>query len=219
MELYHVLNRGVDKRKIFLDPQDHARFVHDLYEFNDTAPAMEYSRRDVGPRRSHIRRRLVEIHGWVLMRNHYHLLLSELIDGGMTRFLMKLNVGYAKYFNEKYSRSGTLFQGRTKKILIEYEAHSLYILHYVHLNPLDYLTGAAKWRERDKGVIKSAKEALKYLDGYRWSSYLDYCGRKNFPSILTKHRFENERGNYKKTLEEYLRDGEAFPIAGPLALE
>lgn len=137
----------------------------------------------------------------------------------MALFLMKLNVGYAKYFNEKYSRSGTLFQGRTKKILIEQEAHFLYILHYVHLNPLDYLTGATGWRERDRNSIKNAKEALRYLEEYRWSSYLDYCSKKNFPSILTKSRFGNGLESYKKTLEKYLQDLELFPVVGHLALE
>jgi putative transposase len=210
MKLYHVLNRGVDKRKIFLDSQDYARFVHNLYEFNDTAPAQAYSRRDsyVGPTRSYIRERLVEIHGWVLMQNHYHILLSELVENGIPRFLMKVNVGYAKYFNERYERSGTLFQGRTKKILVDNNAHFLYMLHYVHLNPLDYLTGAEKWRERDEGAVKDAKKALEYLNGYRWSSYLDYCGKKNFPSILTKDLFEDAQGEYQKTLEEHLGDSE-----------
>jgi len=221
MELHHVLNRGVDKRKIFLDSQDYARFIHDTYEFNDTAPAQSYERRlpNVGPTRSYIRERLVDIHGWVLMKNHYHLLLSELIDGGITRFLMKLNVGYAKYFNERYERSGTLFQGRTKKVLIKHEAHFLYILHYVHLNPLDYLTGAAEWRERDKNSIENTVEALKYLNGYRWSSYLDYCGKKNFSSVLTKDLFENVFGNYQKEIENYLKDAETPMITDPSVFE
>jgi len=142
------------------------------------------------------------------MQNHYHILLSELVENGIPRFLMKVNVGYAKYFNERYERSGTLFQGRTKKILVDNNAHFLYMLHYVHLNPLDYLTGAEKWRERDEGAVKDAKKALEYLNGYRWSSYLDYCGKKNFPSILTKDLFEDAQGEYQKTLEEHLGDSE-----------
>ena len=63
-----------------------------------------------------------------MMKNHYHLLLSELVENGMSLFLRKLNVGYAKSFNEKYERVGTLFQGRTKKILIENDAHFNYII-------------------------------------------------------------------------------------------
>src|SRR3989338_1543698 len=214
MELYHVLNRGIDERKLFLNSSEYVRFIHNLYEFNDVAPAIGPIRRNisdtnVGPRRSYIRKRLVEIHGWCLMRDHYHLLISELIEGGLIKFMMKVNVGYAKYYNERYGRHGHLFQGKTKKIFIERESHFLYILHYLHLNPRDYLTGAKKWRERDKGSIKNTEEALKYLNEYRWSSYLDYCGKKNFPSILTKNLFRDMFGNYQEVVKDYLKDAEA----------
>lgn len=209
MELHHVLNRGIDGRKLFIDSRDCARFVHNLYEFNDIAPATEYSRRDtdVGHPMSHIRKGLVKIHGWCLMRDHYHLLISEMFEGGLTKFMKKINIGYAKYYNERYKRHGHLFQGKTKKVLLERNAHFLYILHYVHLNPLDYLAGATKWRVRDKGSVKNVREALEYLDGYRWSSYLDYCGKKNFPSILTKSLFNDAPGTeYSSELRDYLTD-------------
>ena len=88
-----MLNHSIEGRKLFLDSQDYARFVHNLYEFNDAAPAVEFSRADVGPPRSYIRKRLVEIHGWCLMKDHYHLLISELVKGGMVKFMMKVNVG------------------------------------------------------------------------------------------------------------------------------
>ncbi|MFA6408077.1 MAG: hypothetical protein WCW36_01195 [Candidatus Paceibacterota bacterium] len=214
MELWHALNRGVDGRDLFLDSRDCIRFVHNLYQFNDRAPATELPRRrspdsaNVGFRKSHTREKLVDIHGWVLVKNHYHLLLSERVEGGISLFLRKVNVGYANYFNERYGRKGTLFQGRTKKILIEREAHFLYILHYLHLNPLDYLEGTENWRVRSKNGIKNMKEALEYLDSYRWSSYLDYSGKKNFPSILTTSFFKEALGDPHKSLIEYLKDAE-----------
>lgn len=223
MELYHVLNHSIEGRNLFLDSQDYARFVHNLYEFNDTAPALEYSRRDsanvdVGHQKSYIWKRLVKIHGWCLMKDHYHLLISELVEGGLIKFMMKINIGYAKYYNERYGRHGHVFQGKTKKLLIKNEVHFLYILHYLHLNPLDYLKGAAKWRERDKSYIRNAKEALEYLGGYRWSSYLDYCGKKNFPSILTKNLFGEMFGNYREAIKDYLRDAETS-LTADLTLE
>ncbi len=216
MELYHVLNRGVEGRNLFLDSQDYARFVHNLYEFNDSAPADNLTRlfdptgmRDfVNPSFRKPRKLLVKLHGWCLMKNHYHLLLSERIEGGMSKFLRKLNVGYANYFNERYGRHGTLFQGRTKKLRIERDAHFLYILHYVHLNPLDYLKGAEEWRIRDTGSVKSASAALAYLETYRWSSYLDYAGAKNFPSVLTTSLFQEAPGEYRSSLRDYLHDAE-----------
>lgn len=213
MELWHVLNRGVDGRHLFLDSQDYARFVHNLYEFNDATPSYNRRRRfdpsgmfDFVSRTSE---QLVDIHGWVLMKNHYHLLLSERSEGGITLFLRKLNIGYANYFNERYARKGTLFQGRTKKILIRSHAHLFYILHYLHLNPLDYLQGAQEWRIRSKNGIRNIREVLEYLESYRWSSYLDYIGKKNFPSILTTSFFKKILSNPQVALKEYLRDAEA----------
>lgn len=219
MELYHALNRGVEKRQIFLDTQDRARFVHDLYEFNDSAPAdnsrrlspmielrsQSYGKRDC----------IVQIHGWCIMGNHYHLLLSELKENGISLFLKKLNIGYAMYFNEKYKRIGSLFAGRTKKIRITSDAHFLHILHYIHLNPLDLLKGAASWRTLE---IRDSKQALMHLETYRWSSYLDYCGRKNFPSIITKELFGDIFKNYKKTIASYMRDIEISSLK-PFLLE
>lgn len=220
MDIYHVLNRGVDKRDIFLDSQDYARFVHELYEFNDTRPADNLHRlfnpgmkelRTPSFRRP--REMLVDIHGWCLMKNHYHLLLSERTEGGITRFLRKLNIGYAMYFNQRYERSGTLFQGRTKKVRVAQHAHALYILHYIHLNPLDYLEGAGEWRERDKGRLHDTREALRYLDQYRWSSYLDYASKKNFPSLIRTALFADILGDYPASIKAYLNDHAMLPFS------
>lgn len=215
MELWHALNRGVDGRDLFLEDRDYVRFVHNLYVFNDNAPASPnsgYFFKSMDLRNPYFERpreRLVEIHGWCLMKNHYHLLLSELVENGISLFIRKLNVGYANYFNERNRRKGTLFQGRTKKILVENDAQFNYILHYIHLNPLDYFPGAEEWRVRSHAGIKNAKDALAHLDTYRWSSYLDYVGKKNFPSILTTSLFRDALGQYSGALREYLNDAEA----------
>lgn len=192
-----------------MDSQDYARFVHDLYEFNDTSPASEFLHPSIpemsGRTTSRHREQLVDIHGWNLNENHYHLLISERIENGLTLFLRKLS-GYSRYFNERHKRRGSLMQGRTKKVRIEKEAHFLYILHYIHLNTLDKIPGFTKWRERDGGNVKNAQEALKYLHDDRWSSFDDYCGIPNFPSILTKELFEDSPGDYENELEAYLEN-------------
>ena len=221
MELYHVFNRGVEKRSLFLDDQDRHRFVHDLFIFNDSKPAENteyfYSRatRSVesidlrGRYEREKRKRIVDIHAWCLMGNHYHLLLSPIIDGGISKFLMKLNVGYAKYFNERYKRTGTLFQGRTKKVRILTDAHFLHILHYIHLNPLDFLKGSENWRNLR---IANATAAMKHLENYRWSSFKDYCGIRNFPDVVTTDLFGDTFRNYKKEISRYLKDLDLEPI-------
>ena len=206
MDIYHALNRGVDKRTLFIDTQDYARFVHDMFEFNTDKPAVHTNRNsmvDIVGRPSP-GNKIVELHGWCLMSNHYHLLLGKLIEGGLSLFLRKLNVGYAKYFNERYKRSGTLFQGRTKKILIDRDAYMLHILNYIHFNPLDISKTSQDWRSRS---IPNSNEALLLLDNYRWSSYLDYCGKKNFPSILTTSLFQDIfQNDYKAQVQRYLSD-------------
>jgi len=217
MELYHVLNRGVDKRRIFMDDGDRVRFVHDMFEFNDTQAATNTLRRmemnDFVSRS--FRESIVEIHGWCLMPNHYHLLISEVAEGGLTLFIRRLNIGYAKFFNDKYKREGALFQGRTKKIQITSDPHFLHILHYIHLNPLDLQESSKAWRELR---VTDARDALQHLDGYRWSSFLDYCERKNFPSIIATELFKDVFRNYRKSIQTYLKDIELSDIR-PLLLE
>ena len=205
MELYHVLNRGVEKRTIFMDDRDRFRFVHGLGLFNTAKPAtnttylLENDYIDFVSRYG--KDPIVDIHAWCLMKNHYHLLLSERVEKGITLFIRKLNVGYARYFNERYKRSGYLFQGRTKKILIHSDAHFFHILHYIHLNPLDYLPSARQWRNDRVGDGGKAKA---HLEKYRWSSLADYRGQKNFPSILTMDFFKESIGNITRETMSYL---------------
>lgn len=180
MEVWHVLNRGVDKRDIVMDEQDRVRFIHDLFAMNDA----NYVKHISQPQRrntsfAYKRDCLVTIHAFCLMNNHYHLLLSEVKESGISLFLQKFNMGYAKYFNEKYTRTGALWQGKTKKILIEKDGHYLHIPYYIHLNPLDY--SFPEWRS---GTVQDTAKAIEQLASYRWSSFLDYCGQRNFPSVI-----------------------------------
>lgn len=203
MDFFHVLNRGTDKRKITTDDRDRMRFMHDLYAFNDKNPSLhphQPGRETEGTKRE----LLVHVHAFALMPNHYHLLLSELSDGGISLFMQKLNMGYTKYFNERHERSGTLWQGKYKKILIERDAHFMYIPFYIHLNPLDMVM--PEWR---KGKVKNPRKALEHLRAYRWSSHLDYLGIKNFPSITNRQEilggFE-KAGAYEKEIVSIISD-------------
>ncbi len=216
MTFYHILSRGVDKRKIFLDEEDYFRAIHDLFEFNDEEPAgdiyyifqkqqyRDVGRPDIGRRERKPRKLLVNIHAFCLIPNHYHLLLSPVAENGIPLFMKKFNGGYAKYFNEKYERKGTLFEGRYKKIIIKDEAHFIHLPYYIHLNPLDLIM--PEWRD---GRLRGYKKALKFLQSYRWSSHLDYLGKKNFPSIINRELlldfFGGHKG-YEKSIKEWLKD-------------
>jgi len=212
--IVHVLSRGVDKRKIFLDEQDYFRFVHDLFEFNDQEWVNNIFYRFQRSKQSNDiashyiekkpRKLLVDILAFCLMPNHYHLLLTSRIDNGISKFMKKLNMGYAKYFNEKYEREGTLFEGRYKSIPVTREAHFIYIPYYIHLNPLDL--NFPEWRNKE---IKDYKAAMNFLENYRWSSFPDYIGKKNFPSV-TNREFLNEFfggvKQYKKDTLQWLKE-------------
>ncbi len=178
-EVYHLYNRGVEKRKVFMDESDYFRFIHGLFEFNDTAPALNLYHKtefnEVGLRKIEAlrsqRHLLVEILSFCLMPNHYHLMVRSKKSSGITEFMRKLGTGYTNYFNQKYDRVGALFQGKYKSKIIDTNEHLAYLPYYVHLNPLSLENFSSK------------KETFEFLEKYRWSSHLDYSGKKNFPSI------------------------------------
>lgn len=218
-EIVHTLNRGVDKRKIFLNDQDRLRFIHDLFEFNDkewvesTSYAFRTSRAftDIAKRKRRKRKLLVEVLAFCLMPNHYHLLLQPKSEGSIPAFMKKLNMGYAKYFNEKYERNGTLFEGRYKSVRVSNDTHFIHLLYYIHCNPLDLIV--PEWRRRE---MSDDQKAIEFLASYRWSSHLDYMGKKNFPSVTNREflleYFGGEEG-YAASFRDWLRDFDAARIA------
>jgi len=196
-----------------MDKQDHLRFIHDLYEFNNQERVEStylkfhnYSTDnniDLKPDKEP-RKLLVDILAFCLMPNHYHLLLSPRGEGSIPQFMHKVNMGYSKYFNQKHERVGTLFQGPYKHISVTNEIHFLHLPFYVHFNPLDL--SYPEWRENK---ISNPKKALEFLKSYRWSSHLDYLGIKNFPSVLNMKPLMEIFGNnkdYQKLVENYLKD-------------
>jgi len=200
MDIYHIVNRGVGKCNIVNDDTDRFRFVHSLFIFNDSNP-LDSNHRRVGftvPTAS--RKPLLHIHAWCLMNNHYHLLVSPINDDSVTisKFMKKLNMGYARYFNERNNRSGYLWQGRYKKILIENDAHFIHIPYYIHLNPLDYTH--KQWRT---GKIQDCTAAQSVLNAYRWSSHSDYSGKRNFPSVINPELLANTHGQGEEYQKKY----------------
>ncbi len=228
MEIFHVMSRGVDKRKIFIDDQDRFRFVHDLFEFNDQASVnnlffrfhQKTKTNDIAspyvgrfnlktPRKP--RKLLVNILAFCLMSNHYHLLLARRVEDGIPRFMKKLNIGYAKYFNERYERTGALFEGRYKYVAVSGEPHFIHLPYYIHLNPLDLKFFS--WRDRE---LRDSRQAIQFLESYRWSSHLDYLGKSNFPSVTQRNllmEFWGGSEGYRKAITEWLNDFDLGAIA------
>lgn len=203
--LYHIYNRGTDKRSIFLKDADYSRFIHDLYEFNNSGFTSNLTRnieRGLASLNRGARNLLVEIIAFCLMPNHFHLILRQVKDGGIAKFMQKFGTGYTMYFNQKNKRTGSLFQGTFKAILVDDDKYFLPLLNYIHLNPVELIEPG--WKEegiRDKTKINN------FLENYRWSSYPDYVGIKNFPSVINKDFFDGyfrELGNYKNFINQQL---------------
>lgn len=212
-EIYHIYNRGVEKRDVFLNDDDYYRFIHDLFEFNDIEPAINLAyhlkqqnrSKEVGlPKiEREPRKMIVELMAFCLMPNHFHLIIRQKNENGITEFMRKIGTGYTNYFNKKYKRVGALFQGKYKYIRLADESHFIHIPYYIHLNPLDI--NFSEWRKRE---LKDRKGAIKFLDNYRWSSHLDYAGIKNFPSVTQREfllEFFGGPEKYKQSILEWLK--------------
>jgi putative transposase len=198
-EIYHVYNRGVEKRNIFLDEQDHKYFIKNLHDFNTKEPAEHPRLRAKNEENRSLREQLVKIYAFCLMPNHFHMMLEQITDNGITNFMKKIGIGYAMYFNQKYTRSGILFQGRFQTKRIAKDNHFNYLPHYIHLNPVKLIE--PDWKQ---GKINNIQKALDFLNNYKWSSYLDYCGKKNFSQIIEKNFLEQYFETPEKMQNEIL---------------
>ena len=189
-EIYHIVVRGVGDSEIFRDDGDYYRAIFSLYEFNTTKPVIIREQRrkrkltqSIRGLSSDTRDLLVEILAFWFMPNHIHLLLKQIKDGGITQFMRKFGTGYATYFNQKYIRKGHLFQGRFKAVHIKDNEQLKTVFVYIHTNGISLIE--PKWKELG---IKNPEKVIKFLENYKWSSYSDYLGKKNFPSV-TKRDF------------------------------
>ncbi len=195
-DIAHVCNRGVEKRKVFLNTKDYSRFVENLYFLNNQKGKLITERKDAfnTPELLPKQDKLVEILKWTLMPNHYHLLLYEVVEGGILEFTKRVGNAYTKYFNIKnQGRSGYLFQNSAKIIRLQEDAHFLYIPFYIDLNP-------------KKGFLKTAnnKKFFESLINYKWSSLKDFYGNSVHSPIIDPELFyeifKHNPESYKKEL-------------------
>ena len=159
---YHVLSRGNEKREIYRDEKDYLRFLEGMGKM--------------------VGRFQLEIHAYVLMSNHYHLLLHTQ-DAILSRAIQWLGVSYSVWFNRRHGRSGHLFQGRFKSFLVQDDRYFLAMCFYIHGNPLR------------AGMVKK-------LSDYRWSSYPAYADKRSQPSWLTTDLVLGMHGGSRKSFLE-----------------
>ena len=178
-ENYHVYNRGAHKRIIFHDTADYVRFLFLLLHFQSTVGFDQISRyvhRFVQHRVFDIEEtdasriiddRYVELLSFCLMPNHFHLIVREVQENGIARYMQRVLNGYTKYYNAKYEVSGHLFQGPYKAVHIEDNDQLLYLSTYIHRNPREL----SQWKNKERK--------------YEWSSYQDYTDKNRWDELLS----------------------------------
>lgn len=205
-QLYHVINRGVEKRVIFNNDSDYLRFIQGLREFNDSEPVTIWESinlRDRIPQND-----LVEICGFCLMPNHFHLLLRPLCEGGLSLFMQKNGAGYTGYYNLKYERVGSLFQGKYKLKLVDSDVYARQVFGYVHLNPVEFIQ--KNWKEG----INDWSKTEKFLKKYRWSSFANYFGDEKDAFPIVDKNFFFDIFDDKKDVSVFLKSWSADELVG-----
>lgn len=177
-EIYHIFNRGVNKQSIFWDERDYNRVIDSMIYYSFIKPQIRYSylNRLLPDERAQVWKelrakhdRLVDLIAYVYMPNHYHFLLKQLTDDGITHFLGTWQNSFCRYVNTRHSRIGPLFQGQFKAVRISTDAQLVHVSRYIHLNPHTSL------------IVNDKKE----LEEYPWSSFSEYINPKA-PSICQK---------------------------------
>ena len=176
---YHIYNRGVEKRKIFLDLNDYSRFISILKHYIDydypysllksrlkQAKSSEKKQKVLLQLETRRINPLVEIFSFCVMPNHYHLTLKQLVKNGISGFMHRIGTAYTRYFNIRQNRSGRLFEGSFKAVRIDSDEQLIHLSRYQHLNP------------QSLDITKS-----KGLVNYPWSSLSTYLGDKKFSFI------------------------------------
>lgn len=215
-QYYHVYNRGNSKQKIFLDDEDYYRFVKLLYVCNSenkfifrdsiTKKKMDVWDFDKG-------NNLVDIGSYCLMPNHFHILITghrkvlwQKKDSQITIYMKKILTAYAMYFNKKYKRTGSLFEGKFKSEHVDDDRYLKYLFSYIHLNPIKIIQ--KDWKEKG---IKDKKHALEFLNNYKYSSYIDFLGESRLENkILNIKSFPNyfpSKEKFKKDILGWLKYG------------
>ena len=177
-EYYHLYNRGNNKAEIFFDKEDYDHFIKLLYLCNTVKSIVV---RDVGKNHYNFDRgnTLVNIGAFCLMPNHFHILVKEKEDGGISSFMKKLGTAYVMYLNTRYERSGGLFESKFKSEHVNNDRHLKYLFSYIHLNPLKLVD--KNWKVKG---LKDKSKASNYLNSYTYSSLADYIALVRPPATI-----------------------------------
>jgi putative transposase len=174
---FHIYNRGVEKRDLFLDNDDRVKFLASITKINDHFDPY------------------VSIHSFCLMNNHFHFLVQQKQDVGISKFMQRLCNSYAKYFNKKRKRSGRLFEAPFKAKEIVTDEYFIHLSRYIHLNPIELVRG---------GKL----ERLRAIERYEWSSYGYFLDQAHIPFVDKRKvmSFFKNMNDYRDFIHEWIHD-------------
>ena len=199
-EYYHLYSRGVDKRLIFLNDNDRQRFVRLMFLCNGSKPVVYRDSENLPIHEIDVGEKLVAIGAYCLMPNHFHILVREITEGGITKYMSKLLTAYSTYFNKRHTRTGALFSSEFKAQHLDTDEYLKYMFAYIHLNPLRLID--PKWKE--KRINK--QKAYSYLSRYYFSSYPDYVDIARENSLIISRNIFPEYFLKKEDFKTYLGD-------------
>lgn len=200
---YHLYNRGVEKRKIFLDDRDYQVFLYFLKKYLN--PEIEEGKLFLDKNDLSGKVRLL---AYCLMPNHFHLLVKQITKDGITQLMNRIGTNYAMYFNKRNERVGSLFQSVYKAVLIDNDNQFLHLSRYIHLNPYPE-------------IISDVKD----LKNYPFSSYGEYLGERktewiNKEEILSFFSKNKNKPGYKfNSYQKFIEDFIGEFALGELILE
>ncbi len=204
-EIYHIFNRGVASQPTFFNKRDYDRALESFFYYQNCNPPIKYSRflslplkqraeilEDLSKKKNY----LVEIISYCLMPNHFHFLLRQILDGGISKFMSNFTNSYTRYINTKQERAGPLFTGKFKSVRVETQKQLLHVSRYIHLNPYTSF------------VVKTPKG----LREYPYSSFPEFIGRTSlalctkddiladFKTTKQYEQFVFDQADYQRTL-------------------
>lgn len=203
-QLYHVFNRGIERRDIFMDTRDYKRAINLIKYYIHKETPLRFSQLMQQPEDLRERifeevyksEKLAEIISFCLMPNHFHFLLKQKVDKGVATFISNFSNAFTKYFNTKNARNGPLLQGVFKAVLVETDEQLVHLSRYIHLNPVS------------SSIIEDHE-----LEFYPWSSYTEFLSSTSekisnpgvvlsmFKSQEDYKNFVNDQIDYAKKLE------------------
>jgi len=206
--IYHVYNRGVEKRCIFQDEQDYKVFLKNLKETLSTPTNHQDLLKEITfkgqtfkgitrqPKNYHS---LINLYAYCLMPNHFHLLISQTKDRQMDQFMQSISARYAIFFNKKYKRKGSLFETRYKASLIDQEPYLLHITRYIHLNPQKQYQDLTKAYSSYADYLK-----IRHTTWINTNFILDLFKPSDIPSLKNNYTYKNFVEDYSINSEEFL---------------